>query len=458
MAVTARSIREAAGRLRSGGLTASELASATLDAVDRLDGRLRSFVLVDREGAQASAEAADARLEEGRAGPLTGVPVGVKDIVDMAGLPTRCGSPAYPDRPRPSDAPAAARLREAGAVIVGKTTSHELACGVSSPPAVNPWDTSRIPGGSSGGSGAAVAAGLVPMAIGSDTGGSIRIPAALCGVAGLKPTYGLVPTDGVEPLSWSLDHLGPLAASVEDCALSLEVLAGGGDYTAGLEGGVRKMRIGVLAGPPFSPMAPDVEAAFREAGPNTAGAGGGAGGSGHPGAGIYAPRRVRHRRAGSSRPPPPAVAPPPGADRPDIRQVLTAGALMPTGHYLKGLQARRVIRDAIRREMTERRLDVLASPTLPAAAARLEQQEFEFGGQAESVTLAYVRTTAPFNLSGQPALSVPCGFDRRGLPIGLQLAGRPFDESTVLRAGAAYEAASDWQGRPPPVHVSTLAG
>ncbi len=458
MAVTARSIREAAGRLRSGGLTASELASATLDAVDRLDGRLRSFVLVDREGAQVSAEAADARLEEGRAGPLTGVPVGVKDIVDMAGLPTRCGSPAYPDRPRSSDAPAAARLREAGAVIVGKTTSHELACGVSSPPAVNPWDTSRIPGGSSGGSGAAVAAGLVPMAIGSDTGGSIRIPAALCGVTGLKPTYGLVPTDGVEPLSWSLDHLGPLAASVEDCALSLEVLAGGGDYTAGLEGGVRKMRIGVLAGPPFSPMAPDVEAAFREAVQTLRGLG-------------AAPVELDIPELEYTLPAEFAIVGPEAAARhrlllrrrpelidPDIRQVLTAGALMPTSHYLKGLQARRVIRDAIRREMTERRLDVLASPTLPAAAARLEQQEFEFGGQAESVTLAYVRTTAPFNLSGQPALSVPCGFDRRGLPIGLQLAGRPFDESTVLRAGAAYEAASDWQGRPPPVHVSTLAG
>ena len=454
-----RTIREAARRLRSGSITSAELAAATLDAVDRLEGRLNAFALVDRQGAAAAAEAADARLAGGgEAGLLTGVPVAVKDIVDMAGLPTRCGSAAYPDRPRPADARAVSRLREAGAVIVGKTTTHELACGVYSLPAANPWDTGRIPGGSSGGSGAAVAAGLVPMAVGSDTGGSIRIPAALCGVAGLKPTYGLVPTGGVEPLAWSLDHLGPLAASVEDCASSLEVLAGGGDYTSGLGGGVRGMRIGVLAGPPFSPMAPDVEAAFGEAVEVLAGLGAAPAELDIPEleytleaefALVGSEAAAHHRRLLRDRP---------ELIDPAIRQVFMAGTLMPASHYLKGCQAREAIRGAIRREMEGRRLDLLVSPTLPAAAVRPDQQEIELGGEMESVNMAYVRTTAPFNLSGQPALSVPCGLDREGLPIGLQLVGRPFDEGAVLRAGAAYEEASGGLGRPPPVHVSGLPG
>ena len=458
MALTALGVREAAGRLRSGEVSSVELAAAALDAVDRLEGRLNAFALVDREGAIAAAEAADARLAGGGAGPLTGIPVAVKDIVDMAGLPTRCGSAAYSGRARPADAAAVSRLRGAGAVIIGKTATHELACGVYSAPVANPWDTARIPGGSSGGSGAAVAAGLVPAAVGSDTGGSIRIPAALCGVTGLKPTYGLTPTAGVEPLAWSLDHLGPLAASVEDCAFALEALAGGGDYTSELGGGVEGMRIGVLAGPPFSPAAPDVEAAFRAAVEVLAGLGAAPEELDIPEleytleaefALVGTEAAARHRRLLRGRP---------ELIDPAIRQVLTAGTLMPAPHYLKACQAREAIRAAVRREMEGRRLDLLVSPTLPAAAVRPDQQEVELGGEMEPVTAAYVRTTAPFNLTGQPALSVPCGLDRDGLPVGLQLAGRPFGERDVLRAGAAYEAASGGLGRPPPVHASGLEG
>lgn len=458
MALTALGVREAAGRLRSGEVSSVELAAAALDAVDRLEGRLNAFVLVDREGAAEAAEAADARLAGGGAGPLTGIPVAVKDIVDMAGLPTRCGSAAYSGRPRPADAAAVSRLRGAGAVIIGKTATHELACGVYSAPVANPWDPARIPGGSSGGSGAAVAAGLVPAAVGSDTGGSIRIPAALCGVTGLKPTYGLTPTAGVEPLAWSLDHLGPLAASVEDCAFALEAMAGGGDYTSELGGGVRGMRIGVLAGPPFSPAAPDVEAAFRAAVEVLAGLGAAPEELDIPELGytldaefalVGTEAAARHRRLLRGRP---------ELIDPAIRQVLTAGTLMPAPHYLKACQAREAVRAAVRREMEGRRLDLLVSPTLPAAAVRPDQQEVELGGEMEPVTAAYVRTTAPFNLTGQPALSVPCGLDRDGLPVGLQLAGRPFGERDVLRAGAAYEAASGGLGRLPPVHASRLEG
>lgn len=456
-------------RLQAGEITAVRAAETALDAIAELDGELRSFALVDREGALNAARAADERLRAGRGGPLTGVPIGIKDITHIKGLPTGCGSPAYPTAPRPADALVVRRLREAGAVIVGKTTAHELACGVYSAPAVNPWDTSRVPGGSSGGSGAAVAAGLAPMAVGSDTGGSIRIPAALCGVAGLKPTFGRVSRSGTEPLSWSLDHLGPLAATVRGCAVSLGAMAGADpadaattgappvpDYEAGLEEGVSGMRAGVMAGPPFAPMQDDVAEAFaaavealRELGaepepvdvPELAAVLPAEFAIVGPEAAAYHRRLLRER---------------PHLVDPGIRGLLTAGTLMPGSHYLKGLQARLVIRDAMRRAFTERRLDVLLTPTLPATAAGCEQEEFVYGSETESVTFSYVRTTAPFNLSGLPALSVPCGLDRAGLPIGLQIAARPYAEATALRAGFAYESATDHSQRKPPLHSSRL--
>lgn len=463
------SIPEAVARLRAGEASAAELAEAALAAIDGLDGELRSFALTDWEGARDAARDADVLLRDGRGGPLTGVPIGMKDIVHMKGLPTRCGSPAFSSSPRAADAHIVRRLREAGAVIVGKTTAHELACGVYSPPAVNPWDAGRIPGGSSGGSGAAVAAGLVPMAVGSDTGGSIRIPAALCGVAGLKPTYGRVSRSGAEPLSWSLDHFGPLAATVRGCAASLGAMAGPDpsdpttasappvpDYQAGLERGAAGMRAGVLAGAPFAPMQEDVETAFWAAVDVLRGLGMETVETDIPEleavlpaefAIVGAEAAARHRKLLRERP---------DLIDPGIRGLLTAGTLMPGSHYMKGLQTRLVIRDALRRTFEEHRLDVLLTPALPAVAAGLEQEEFVYGSEAESVTFSYVRTTAPFNLSGLPALSVPGGFDRAGLPVGLQIAGRPFAEETVLRAGFAYEKSTDWSQRTPPVHSSRL--
>ena len=278
MAMGAGSIAALARKLRAGTSSSVELTREALDGIARLDDRLNAFVLVDRQGALEAAEAADAGLRSGTdSGPLTGIPVGVKDIIHMRGLPTRCGSPTSSNQARSADATVVTRLREAGAVIVGKTTTHELACGVYSAPAANPWDTNRLPGGSSGGSGAAVAAGVVPMALGTDTGGSIRIPASVCGVAGLKPTYGRVSRAGVEPLAWSLDHIGPLAATVADCALSLQAMAGFDradaattrvpvpDFSEGLDRGVDGLRIGVMADGPFSPMQADVAEAFAGA-------------------------------------------------------------------------------------------------------------------------------------------------------------------------------------------------
>lgn len=462
-------IAGAARRLRSGATTSVELTRNALDGIARVDDQLNAFALVDRDGALRAAEAADALLRSGRdAGPLTGVPVGVKDIIHMAGLPTRSGSPASSDRPRSEDATVVAKLREAGAVLIGKTTTHELACGVYSPPAANPWSPDRLPGGSSGGSGAAVAAGAVPIALGSDTGGSIRIPASVCGVVGLKPTFGRVSRAGVASLAWSLDHIGPLAATVSDCAAGLQAIAGSDpadpatsrlpvpDFSARLGRGVQGLRIGVLAGVPFTPVQEGVADAFDQAvdvlrslGAETrpihvpelehtlsaefAIVG--------PEAAAYHRRLLRNRPEAISR---------------GIRQLFTIGTLVPSSYYLAGLQARVVIRDAVRATFENHELSVMVTPTVPATAARAHERQLECRGIVEDVTAAYVRTTAPFNLSGQPALSVPCGFDGSGLPVGLQVVGRPFDEVTVLQVGAAYESATQWSSRRPPVHVNAL--
>lgn len=461
-----RSIATISQQLREGATTSVEITRHALDAIDQINSRLDAFVLVDREGALRAAEQADRILNSGNpTGPLTGVPVAIKDIIHMDGLPTRCGSPAYPHKPRDHDAAVVARLRDAGAVMVGKTTTHELACGVYSLPAANPWDTARIPGGSSGGSGAAVAAGAVPMALGSDTGGSIRIPASVCGIAGLKPTFGRVSRAGVETLSWSLDHLGPLAATVADCAVTLQVLAGHDpadpptepspppDYSENLARGVDGLRLGILAAPPFSPMQEDVEQAFHDAVEHFRELGARVIPLDIPELtstletefAIVAPEAAAYHRR--------LLRESPELIFPGIRELFAIGTIMPAAHYLKGLGARRVIQDALRRGFNRERLDAAITPTLPATAALADQEMFDYAGMEEDVTSSYVRTTAPFNLSGQPALTVPCGFDRDGLPIGLQIAGRPFDEATVLRIGAAYEATTTWAEHRPPVHV-----
>ena len=444
-------IASLARRLRTGEVTARDLAETALDAIEAVDKQLDSFVLVDRAGALEAADRADRELASGRdRGPLHGVPVGVKDIVDVAGLATRCGSATYPDTPAAADAPVITRLRAAGAVIVGKTTAHELACGVYSSPASNPWDVDRVPGGSSGGSGAAVAAGLVPMALGSDTGGSIRIPAGLCGVAGLKPTFGVVPKSGVEALAWSLDHIGPLASTVEDCALTMDAIADGGGFATALGTPVAGMRVGVAGNRFTSPAQDGVVAAFEDAIGILAGLGAEpvkvdvpelehtlAAEFGIVGPEAAAFHRERLRRE-------------PEAIDPGIRALLVAGSVLPADHYVKAQQARGVIRNAVRRAFENHYLTALVTPTLPATAAAKDQTEFDYDGTQEDVTLSYVRTTAPFNLSGQPALSVPCGFVD-GLPVGLQIATMPFADGTALAIGAAYEAATSWHEAVPPV-------
>lgn len=459
-------VAELAAALKSGEATSTSLTESALAAAGDLGDHLGAFVLVDGEAALESASRTDEALASGvQLGPLAGIPIAMKDIVDMEGLPTRAGSEAYPDEPVARDATLVAKLRAEGAVIVGKTTTHELACGVYSAPVSNPWSPDRIPGGSSGGSGAAVASGIVPMAVGSDTGGSIRIPASLCGVVGLKPTYGRVSRFGVEPLSWSLDHLGPLASSVEGCVAGLQAMAGDDPLdptTAGqppldLEGagsaGVESLRVGVLHGPPFEPLHPDVAAATAA----TVGRLDAAGahivdlsipelahtiaaefGIVGPEAGAYHQEMLRDN---------------PDLIDPEIRSLFVAGLLLPASQYIKALRAKEIISDAIRRAFEEHEVDVLVSPTLPATAALKDQDEFEYSTGPEPVTVSYVRTTAPFNLSGLPAISVPSGHDSAGLPVGFQIAGRPYDERTVVRVAGVVEETNPDGGRTPPLHV-----
>ena len=454
------SIRELGQLILDKKTSSLELAQDLLADINARDTGLSAFTSVNPELLIAEATKADSEIASGNyRGPLHGIPIGLKDIVNVAGYSTQCGSPLYPSTPATSDSDVATSLKNSGAVIAGKTTSHELACGVTSPPASNPWNQDCIPGGSSGGSGAAVASGYVRAAIGSDTGGSIRIPASLCGIVGLKPTYGLISANSIEPLSTSLDHIGPLTASVEDCAMVLNALVRSNprnasrnlpnDYSTELNLGIKGMRIGVLAGPPFAPMQPDVERSFNEAISQLEKLGATCLSLDIPELehtlavefGII-PLEASEYHLQSLRSHPELISA-------SIRSLLVAGRVLPRSVYLRACQGRKIISSSFRHAFEINQLDAVVTPTLPATAARKGQVDFQFGNVAEEISVSYVRTTAPFNVSGMPALSIPCGFDELGLPIGLQIATAPYGEHTALRIANAYALGTGWQLDPP---------
>jgi aspartyl-tRNA(Asn)/glutamyl-tRNA(Gln) amidotransferase subunit A len=451
----------AADALRRGELSAVELTRSCLDRIAEVDDRVGAFVVVLGDSALAAAEQADAELADGRdRGPLHGIPVAVKDLYDIAGVPTTASSAVRADFVAAEDSAAVARLRNAGAIIVGKTHTHEFAYGCITPTTRNPWDLERVPGGSSGGSGAAIAAGECLMALGSDTGGSIRIPASLCGTVGLKPTFGRTSRHGVTSLSWSLDHVGPLTRTVRDAAAALGPLAGADprdpstadvevpDYLSDLERGVDGLVVGVPTNHYFDLVDREVEAAVRAAVDRLADQGARVVEVDLPYVGQYMAvefgiilpeASAYHQEMLRSRG---------ELYTDDVRLLLETGELILATDYIKSLRVRTLIQQGWRRVFEH--IDVLAAPTLPATAVRCEEQAITWpDGTTEPVINAYVRLSCPGNLTGLPALTVPCGADGAGLPIGLQLIGRPFDEATVLRVGHLHETLSGWDARQP---------
>ena len=460
-AVWQRPITELARRVAARTLSSTELVDAYLDRIARLDGDLKSFVCVS-PAVRDAARAADAEIARtGPRGPLHGIPIAIKDNYTTADLPTRAGTSVDALTFPREDSHCVARLRAAGAVILGKLRMHEFAWGMVSPPTRNPWDLARVPGGSSGGSGAAVAARLCPAALGSDTGGSIRIPAALCGVVGLKPTFGRIGRSGIVPHSWSLDHAGPLTLTVADAALLLEALAGPdpGDpaahaapvaaVAAGLDRPIRGLRVAVIRDHFFDGLDGAVGAAIEAAIGFFAGQGCTVRDVAVPslryGLGaIYAielaSSAAYHDRS--------VAAGHTAGFAEDVRDLVEMGRLVTGPDYLRAEQVRALIMAEMAAILSE--ADVIVGPASPLTAWRTEEASVALAGRSESVLAASWRLTYPFNLTGLPAIALPCGFDGRGLPIGLQIAARPFGEAVMLRMAHQYERAHAWWRRVPP--------
>lgn len=447
-------IREAAEALRRRRFSALELTTAALGRIERLNPTLQAFITVTAEQALDQARQADAELAAGAdRGPLHGIPIAVKDLFCTRGVRTTAGSPIYRDFVPGYNAFAVARLESAGSVMLGKLNLHELAYGITSAnphfgAVRNPWNTRHSPGGSSGGSGAAVAAGLVYAALGTDTGGSIRIPASFCGTVGLKPTYGRVSRRGVIPLAWSLDHAGPLTRSVRDAALLLNIIAGydPSDATASRhptvdfipeEGcSVRGLRIGFADSFFFERLDPDVELSVRGAIARAESLGAEVKPVKLPDiAAINAAARVILLCEAS------AVLEPHLTERrqfgADVLALLDQGRLLPATDYIHAQRLRKRMQQEFAQIWSS--VDCVITPTTPNTAPRVGESTVKLGGIDEDVRLATTRLVRSINLLGLPALSIPCGLSARGLPVGLQIIGPAFEESLILRVGAALE-------------------
>jgi Asp-tRNA(Asn)/Glu-tRNA(Gln) amidotransferase A subunit family amidase len=444
--------------IASGEISAIDATSAYLERIERLDRGIGAYWTVDADGALAQAAQADAALQDDRQlGALHGLPVALKDNIDTAGLRTTNGAAFFADRIPKSDAEVTRRLRDAGAVILGKLAMHELAFGATSQnehygPCRNPWDTSRVPGGSSGGSGAAVAAGLCAAALGTDTGGSVRVPAALNCISAMRPTSGRISISGVAPITWSLDTVGPMARSVSDLAALLEVLAGydPGDvfsvdaptepYRETLDEGVEGLRIGVPRRFFFEDVDDDIVRLVDVAAEVLATAGASVEEVELTGAADAVEAATTMIRAEALAIHGPRLADEPDSFGADARRRLLLGEAVAGVDYGEARQASRVW---CRRVATVlEHVDVLLTPTSGTTAPPTDSEMIE-------TTRRLVRLTYGWSLAGLPALSVPCGFSEEGLPVGLQLAAAPFGEATVLRVGAAYQNATDWHLREP---------
>ena len=455
-------IREAGGLIRDRKLSPVELTRAFLDRIQAVDGRVRSYVTLTADSAMEEARAAEAEIQAGKyRGPLHGIPIALKDLYDTKGVRTTGQSKVLEHRVPSEDATTTALLRQAGAIILGKLAMHEFALGGPATSlfdqARNPWNLDHVTGGSSSGSGAAVAAGLCMGSLGSDTGGSIRGPASLCGIVGLKPTYGRVSRYGVLPLAWSLDHCGPMTWTVEDTALMLQAIAGHDpkdptssrgpvpDYSASLVEDVKGIRIGVPRHYFFNPdsgLDPETSAAVEKAIADLEGMGAKVEEVTVPSLDVARVANTvtmlteaftYHWKDLQSQP---------HNFGEDVRLRFYLGGLFTAGDYVQAQRAR----SRVKREFAKvlERVDIIATPTSLKAASALKDMDPMGSMMAPSFT-------GPFNQTGMPAISIPCGFTSQGLPIGFQLAGRPFDEATVLRVAYTYQQQAGWHKQRPEV-------
>ena len=453
---TALTIAGAQRLIRSGALAPSELVDAYVERIGRIDPRLNAFVTVTGERAAARARELEAELARGQwRGPLHGIPIALKDNIDTAGVLTTAASAVFADRVPDEDAEVVTRLEAAGAVLIGKLNLHEFAYGATSAfthtgPVRNPWDVDRIPGGSSGGSGAAVAARLCAGALGTDTGGSVRIPAAHCGIVGLKATYGLASIRGIIPLSVSLDHVGPMCRTVADAALLMQALAGYDprgiasiradvpDYAAALLRRTSALRLGVPRASFYEDVDPQIAEAVERALGVLSGLTANTRGVELPAlpqtssvlveAYAYHADLVDEKRE---------------LYDPSTLARIERGAEVPAADYAEALYQLKLARKAVANVFDD--VDLLVTPTLPRLPIGIEAAR-ESPAEATGIL---VRNTAPFNTYGTPAITVPCGFSREGLPIGLQISGPALGEVDVLALAHAYEQATDWHERAP---------
>ena len=439
--------------IKSDQINAADLTSACYRQIERLNPTLNAFITVIPPEPLIPQNGTQGKL-------LYGIPIAVKDLYDTKGVRTTAGSRFFADNIPQEDAFVVQKIKRAGAQIVGKTNTHEIALGVTNNnphygACKNPWDTTRTPGGSSGGSAVAVATGMAMAALGTDTGGSIRIPAALCGVVGLKPTYGRVSLRGILPLSWNLDHAGPITRSVEDAALMLQVMGGydeldptsvktlPGDYSSHLKDSMKERKIALAVGSFIEGSDQEVLEAVRNAAQVLTELGvlitevnvdflreaalANAVMTQADGAAFHRERLKEH----------------PDWFGADVRQRLETGAAFTSSEYVL---ARHTQTEVKRRcELLLNLYDVLILPTTPISAPVLE------GEDALERARQLTRFTSPFNLTGLPALTVPCGFTKDGLPIGLQFVSRAWNEAGVLRAGFAFQQATDWHTRKCPI-------
>jgi aspartyl-tRNA(Asn)/glutamyl-tRNA(Gln) amidotransferase subunit A len=435
-------ILEAQHALRSKSVSSEELVRASLARIQRLDPQLNAFLTVTADSAIARAKQIDqARANGEHCGELAGIPVALKDLIHVRGVTTTAGSKIFANLIPDFDSVVTEKLENAGAVLLGKTGLHECAFGVTSNnphfgAVHNPWDPTRIPGGSSGGSGAAVVADMVFAAMGTDTGGSIRIPASYCGVVGLKPTIGLVSAAGVMPLSYTLDHVGPMARSVRDLALVLDAICGAkeGSYLPPAGVSLKNVRIGYPENFFSDRVHPEVSSAIQ----NAARLAEAAGAQIIP---IRLPDMQAINIAGRTILLGEAAAILGHEDLQnfgaDVRALLEQGRSLPATEYVKATQVRRTMREEFTSVWND--VDCLITPTTPITAPTIGVNEVEIEGQSEDVRFASTRFVRPFNVLGIPAISIPCGFVAHGLPIGLQLVSKAFSEAHLLRLAAGFE-------------------